>query len=196
MDRPGIFAATFVALFALSFAFLWAVNALPNMETGFRTSSPSGSAGQTLAPQGPASYPTRVVATSIGLDAAVVNPQSTDVDVLDKALEQGAVRYPTSALLGQDGTVLIFGHSSYLPVVYHQYYKTFDGIQNLKKGAIVSVFAGNAEYRYSVTSVTLANAEQDVVELPQTGTHLVLVTCDSFATKSTRYVVKADLVGE
>ncbi len=68
-----------------------------------------------------------------------------------------------------DGTVLIFGHSSYLPVVYHQYYKTFDGIQNLKVGSIVSVYSGTLEYRYSVTGVKVADATQDVVQLPTTG---------------------------
>jgi sortase (surface protein transpeptidase) len=42
----------------------------------------------------------------------VVNPSSTDIDVLDQDLTLGAVHYPTSAQLGVNGTVLIFGHSS------------------------------------------------------------------------------------
>ena len=96
---------------------------------------------------------------------------------------------------GQEGTVLLFGHSSYLPIVHNQSYKAFDGIQNLKTGDIISVFSNNHEYRYSVVGVKLADASQDVIELPQTGKHLTLVTCDSFASKSNRFVVTADLVG-
>lgn len=197
LDRPFSFAFTFLALFALAFCFMWAADSLPDAATGETPAvsvEQQPAAEQTAQPQNP-EQPVRVVAKDIGLDVAVVNPATTSVDVLDTALESGAVRYPTSAMLNQDGTVLLFGHSSYLPIVYHQYYKTFDGIQNLKEGDIVSVYSGDTEYRYSVTGVHLANADQDVIELPQSGKHLILVTCDSFATKSTRYVVNADFVG-
>lgn len=201
-ERPFTFSLTFVALFACMVLFMAAVDALPESVTGSSEDSSqqvlgSASPQPDYVAQSPqtSEYPTRVVAKSIGLDATVVNPIATDVDSLDQELTKGAVRYPTSALLGQDGTVLLFGHSSYLPVVYHQYYKTFNGIQNLKKGATVSVYSQGTEYRYSVTEVRLANADEDVVELPQSGKRLVLVTCDSFATKSSRYVVLADLLG-
>ena len=55
-----------------------------------------------------AEAPVRVAAGDIRLDAAVANPTSTNVEVLDQALLKGAVRYPTSAELGVNGTVLIF----------------------------------------------------------------------------------------
>lgn len=208
LERPFSFAITFLALFALVFAFLAMTDSLPDATTGTEPAaqtatnsqqdapSVSGGAQQIATDPGAApQVPVRVVAKDIGLDVSVSNPATTSVDLLDKALEDGAVRYPTSALLNEEGTVLLFGHSSYLPIVYHQYYKTFNGIQNLKEGETVSVFAAGTEYRYTVTGVRIANADEDVIELPQSGKHLVLVTCDSFATKSTRYVVNADFVG-
>lgn len=140
--------------------------------------------------------PTRIVVSKIGLSVIISNPSSADVNVLDDALSKGAVRYPTSGLLGHNGTVLLFGHSSYLPIVHNQAYKSFDGIQDLKTGDIISVFSGNTEYRFSVTGVKVANANNDIVSLPADAQHLTLVTCDSFATKSDRYVVTADLVGQ
>ena len=188
--RPVSFAVTFLALFALTFAFLAMTDSLPDAATG-ETPAPVAVAQTPGTPEAPV----RVVASNIGLDAVVVNPATTSVTILDENLMQGAVHYPTSAPLGTEGTVLLFGHSSYLPVVYNQHYKTFNGIQNLKAGEEVSVYSGTTEYRYTVTSVAVANAEQDVIELPSAGKHLVLVTCDSFATKSTRYVVKADFAG-
>ncbi len=188
----GVFLVTFVMLFGIAVAFLGAVDALPEPSVaGSNTTGLLHSAKNTDKPESPV----RIVATSIGLDRTVVNPVSTDVAVLDQELTKGAVRYPTSAMLGVDGTVLLFGHSSYLPVVYHQYYKTFNAIQNLKKGAVVSVFSGATEYRYSVVNVRVADATEDVVELPATGKHLVLVTCDTFSKKTSRFVVTADLVG-
>jgi LPXTG-site transpeptidase (sortase) family protein len=139
--------------------------------------------------------PVRVVAASIGLDEMVLNPESTDIKVLDEALLKGTVRYPNSAPLGVDGTMLLFGHSSYLPVVRNQNFKAFNGIQKLQTGSVVSVFSDTTEYRYTVTGVRKADASEDVIELPSVGKHLTLVTCNSFGTKSDRFVVTADFVG-
>ena len=183
------FALTFVALFALAFVFLAGVDALPEPQTNTRTSDVlvQDSASPAL--------PIRIVAKSIGLDKTIANPTSTDVGTLDTALLDGTVRYPTSAKLGEEGTVLIFGHSSYLPIVRNQNYKAFNGIQKLKAGETVSVYSGAAEYRYTVTGVRLANATEDVIELPATGKFLTLVTCDSFGKKTDRFVVTAKFEG-
>ena len=185
----GVFSMTFVLLFILMYGFMAVVDALPDP-----TNAPSHSSVVATAPASPEA-PVRIVASDIKLDATVANPTSTNVDTLDADLLHGAVRYPTSAELGVEGTVLIFGHSSYLPIVHNLSYKTFDGIQNLKTGQIISVYSQDREYRYSVVGIKLADATQDVVQLPTTGKHLVLVTCDSFASKSNRFVVTADFVG-
>ncbi len=200
------FTLTFVVFLAISYIFLFSVGATPD-PAGDTTAviaedTTSGVGADTLARDAtyttPASVntpeaPLRVVAKSINLDTSVSNPTSTDNDVLDAALAKGAIRYPTSATLGVDGTVLLFGHSSYLPIVHNQAYKTFDGIQNLKEGDVVSVYSAAHEYQYKVVGVRIANAEQDGIDLSTTGRHLTLVTCDSFASKSHRFVVTADL---
>ncbi len=194
IGRTGAFLVTFVLLFVLMIAFLGAVDALPDHSNTVATPATQV---HTVAQNTNATpeAPVRVVAKNIGLNAAVVNPTSTNIETLDKALTLGAVRYPTSAMLGVNGTVLLFGHSSYLPVVYHQYYKTFNAIQNLKPGQIISVYSGTQEYRYSVNGVRVADSTEDVVELSSTGKRLVLVTCDSFSKKTNRFVVTADFVG-
>ena len=191
-EHPVAFATVFFAFFCATLVFLAAVDALPNpVSSGVSGGTNPGNEISVSQPESPL----RIVAKDIAMDVPVENPASTDVDVLDEALKHGAVRYPTSALLGVDGTVLVFGHSSYLPIVYNQYYKTFDGIQNLKPGQMVSVYSGTTEYRYSVTGVRIADATQDVVDLSGVGKHLTLVTCDSFADKTNRFVVTADFVG-
>jgi LPXTG-site transpeptidase (sortase) family protein len=195
LSKLGSFLVTFVALFAVMFVFLAAVDALPEASSSPAHTASGVASGQTASNPSQPELPTRVAAAAIGLDVSVKNPVSTDVDVLDETLLSGAVRYPTSAQLGVDGTVLIFGHSSYLPIVHNQNYKAFDGIQNLKAGEVVSVYSGTREYRYRVVSVRVADATEDVVELPLTGKHLVLVTCDSFSKKTNRFVVTADFVG-
>lgn len=190
MERPGAFSVTFVLLFFIIYGFMAAVDALPEKNAS-ATRSTATSTAEIAEPESPV----RVVAKTIGMDVTIENPESTEIAILDEALLRGAVRYPTSAMLAEEGTVLLFGHSSYLPIVYNQTYKAFNKVQNLKTGEIISVFSDAHEYRYHVTSVRVADATEDVVELRANGKSLVLVTCDSFSSKTSRFVVTAEFVG-
>lgn len=189
LKRPVAFGLTFGVLFLLTFVFLVAVDIVPERSSHTREEST-----QAVAPAA-AEEPVRVVAKAIGLDVAVRNPDSTEVTVLDEALLHGAVRYPTSAKLGAEGNMLLFGHSSYLPIVHNQNYKAFNKIQNLKTGDTVSIYSATAEYRYRVVGVREADASEDVIELSSEGKKLTLLTCDSFGKKTDRFVVEADFVG-
>jgi LPXTG-site transpeptidase (sortase) family protein len=188
LQRPWAFSLMFVVLFVMTYSFLAAVDALP--EPPGLTYDP-----QAVVATGNPQEPVRVVAPAIGMNVTIENPATTNLSVLDEALLRGAVRWPESALLGAEGTVFLFGHSSYLPVVYNQAYKAFNKIQDLKTGETISVYSGSHEYRYRVVGVRLADAEEDVIELPQTGRQLILVTCDSFTRKTSRFVVTAEYVG-
>jgi len=195
-EHRGAFALAFITIFILTFLFLASVGATPDP---IHPQVVDGPVADTIreTPTTPVSpeIPVRIVVKDIGLDATIANPVSTDIEVLDAALLKGAVRYPTSAQLGVDGTMLLFGHSSYLPVVRNQAYKAFDDIQKLKPGQIIHVYSSGTDYQYSVTGVRVANADEDSIELNPNGKHLTLVTCDSFATKSSRFIVTADFVG-
>ena len=200
MERPVAFSMAFLVFFFIAFGFLASVGATPDPlpVTASGTSAQDTNTNQVATTPDNPEAPVRVVAKDVGLDVTVVNPTTTDVDQLDQELTKGAVHYPTSAALGVNGTVLLFGHSSYLPVVYHQYYKTFDGIQNLKTGQIVSVYSGTTEYRYAVTGVRVADSTDDSnnqIPLYSDNKYLTLVTCDSFASKSNRFIVTATYVG-
>ncbi len=195
--NPIAFALAFVAFFLLTVWFLSTMDALPDPSKTNTSEVQASTAVSTETPVKVAAteLPVRVSAPKIGLNVTIKNPSSTDVDVLDEALLSGSVRYPGSAKLGENGTVLLFGHSSYLPVVHNQAYKAFDGIQNLKAGDTVSVFSNSLEYRYTVEKVEVANANEDVVELRKDAQYLTLVTCDSFTKKTDRFIVTAKFVG-
>ena len=190
------FALAFLGVFTTLFVLLLLVDLVPDSMSVWPKESKTTVVSESAHATSTSELPLHIVISAISLKADIANPTTTDVNVLDDALTRGAVRYPTSALLGQEGTVVLFGHSSYLPVVHNQAYKTFDGIQDLHLGDVISIFSGASEYRYSVTGVRTANVnDQDTstIALAQTGHHLILITCDSFATKSDRYVVSADL---
>lgn len=193
MAHPASFAGAFVLLFTLSFVVLAAADALPEpVATNSSTEvAEEGSRVEVANPE----MPVRIVAEAVQLDVTISNPSSTNVNALDNALLRGAVRYPTTAKLGEEGTMLVFGHSSRLAVIYNQAYKAFNNIQNLDEGDVVSVYSATAEYRYKVVGVRVADATEDVVEIKTTGKHLVLVTCDNFTSKTSRFVVTAEFVG-
>jgi LPXTG-site transpeptidase (sortase) family protein len=193
-QRPGAYLITFVMLFVIMVGFMAAVDALPEAPAGTTPVAQEPAGAEPAAPAN-AEAPVRVVAKSVNMDVSIENPGTTDIAVLDDALLRGAVRWPESAMLGVEGTVFLFGHSSYLPVVYNQAYKAFNKIQDLKTGDTISVYSATTEYRYAVRSVRLADASEDVIELPQTGRQLILVTCDSFGRKTSRFVVTAELLG-
>lgn len=190
--RALAFAITFIILFCLTYVFLGMVDALPNPPEGAEAEP---AAVQQNIPADTRELPTRIVIKDIGTDWNILNPTETDLDTLNAAVDKAVMRWPTSALLGTDGTVALFGHSSHLPIVHNQAFKAFNNIEKLVAGQIISVYSAKAEYRYKVVGVRVASADEDVVELPADGKYLALVTCDNFGSKSDRYVVTANFEG-
>lgn len=139
-----------------------------------------------------AEEPTRLVMTSIGVDTAIINPNSTSYEVLDTALTKGAVRYPGSGYPGV-GNMFVFGHSTGFSVVQNQAYKTFNKLKNAKKGQTVTVYSKSAVYEYVVTNVELVDKSKALVEFDTTKNMITLSTCDSFGRDQDRYVVEAEL---
>jgi LPXTG-site transpeptidase (sortase) family protein len=135
-------------------------------------------------------FPTRIKIPSIGVNALVLKPRSTEAAELDTQLTKGAVYYPGSGLLA-DGNVFIFGHSTNWKVVNNPAYKTFNGVQNLVSGDEIFVTGTDKTYVYKVSSVTLANNDEVWVDLSGDEKRLTLSTCNSFGKKQERYVVEA-----
>lgn len=140
--------------------------------------------------------PARMVVTSVGIDTAIRNPTATALPVLDAELLKGAVYYPGTASLGEEGSMLLFGHQTYLPAIQNKAFKTFNDLQKVSQGDLISVYADNGtEYRYAVRSVTLVNVDIGSIALETVGHTLTLVTCNSLGAKEERYIVKADFIG-
>ena len=147
--------------------------------------------------EAPKVLPKRLKIASIDLDLPVQNIESHDIQTLDTALKDGPVRYEDSAQLAEAGNMLIFAHSSHLPIVHNQMYKAFNRIPELKADDTITVVGEDGkEYLYTVTSVRKTDADEAVIDLsPTQGTKLTLSTCDTLTSKSSRFVVEADFIG-
>ncbi len=202
--RRWSFLALSLLVFLLSVYALSALSLLPDAPAApapapakvtLASSTPLvASAEATTALVGIGEDPVKISIPAINLSATIANPDTTDIAALDSLLLKGAVRYPTSATLGENGNLILFGHSSYLPIVRNQAYKTFDGIQKLRPGDAITVYSSDAAYSYRVRSVEKEDATSAAIPLSVSGKVLTLSTCDSFAAKTDRFVVTADFV--
>lgn len=143
------------------------------------------------------SKPVTIIIPSIGMNLPVQNPSTRDLGVLDTLLQKGPARYVDSAKLGEKGNVIIFAHSSHLPVVKNQMYKAFNRVPELVQGDTITIVGDDGQkYLYSVTSVRKANASDATIDLsPRVGTKLTLVTCDTLTSKDARFILEADFIG-
>ena len=139
--------------------------------------------------------PTRIIFDTLDeRSVTVLNPESRSVEVLDTALLSGVVRHPDSADFERTGTILLFGHSSYLPNVLNKNFQAFNGIQKLTWGDTVRLQSSDTEYVYRVDRVYEASASDADVKIETGKSKLTLVTCDSFGAKTDRFVVEASLI--
>jgi LPXTG-site transpeptidase (sortase) family protein len=170
-----------------------ALSSLPQL--GVTGSASAGAAASTAA-QGVA--PVRIKIPSVGIDLPVQNPATRDVDTLDALLNNGPAHYVDSANLGESGNVLIFAHSSHLPIVHNKMFQAFNQIPDVEPGASIELDgADGTAYLYTVDSVVKADTT-DGTTIPLSasiGKKLTLVTCDTLTGKSARFILTADFVG-
>jgi LPXTG-site transpeptidase (sortase) family protein len=138
--------------------------------------------------------PDKIIIDALNKEIAVLNPASASVAALDHALLSGVVRHPHSSDLFEEGTVFLFGHSSYLPNVINKNFQAFNGIEKLEWGDTIRLQSADFEYVYRVDRVYEVKASTAEVKIATKGKRLTLVTCDTFGAKEDRFVVEATLI--
>ena len=137
--------------------------------------------------------PTRLIIPSIGVDTKVFIPRSTSIPVLDAELQKGPVYYPGSGTINT-GNMFIFGHSTGYAVVINKAYKVFNELKNLTSGDIIYVESEGKRFTYRVRSVDKVDKDETLVTFDTKAHLLTLSTCNSFGSKSDRFVVVAEFV--
>ena len=142
--------------------------------------------------------PKRMKISAIGLDLPVQNPATTDLSVLDQLLQYGPARHALSGKIGDDRNMIIFAHSSHLPIVHNQMYRAFNRVPELSVGDTIELDGADGKaylYRISapVEKADTTNFDENFLGSPEK--KLILVTCDTLTGKSARYIARADFVG-
>src|SRR3989344_9240873 len=192
---PLVFAVIFFALYGLRFV-PGDILMIGEELAGRRGYNPQPVAGEKNVPAG--NYTVgepRIIIESIGLDSAIIFQSSSDLAVLNESLLKGVVHFPKSAFPGQDGTVLIFGHSTTKLPAKNKNYAVFNHLKDLERGDVVKIQSGDQEYRYSVLSVVLKKASEAEIDLESATPKLILSTCNVLGRKEERFVVEAEFMG-
>ncbi len=125
----------------------------------------------------------------LNIDTAMVQVGSLD-------LKKSLIQYPQTALPGQFGSPVIFGHSV-LPQFYNpkSYLTIFSTLYKLKQGDQILINFDNVEYKYLVEEMyEVLPTDLSVLEQRFDGRYLTLITCTPPGTYLRRLVIKARIV--
>ncbi|MFZ2975792.1 MAG: sortase [Candidatus Moraniibacteriota bacterium] len=138
-----------------------------------------------------------VLSDKIGLAAPMVWSTSTDEKILEKDLERGVVHYPSSGVPGQNGNVIISGHSSNYVWAKGEYNSVFKNINKLSEGdeIVVRISQQNGkvfDYKYKIIEKRTLDGSNDWIfqDFPDEQI-LTLSTCWPIGTDISRLVIRA-----
>jgi sortase A len=123
------------------------------------------------------------------VDNAIVTVGSLD-------LKKSLIQYPQTALPGQLGSPVIFGHSV-LPQFFNpkSYLTIFSTLYKLKTGDEIFIDYDNIRYRYLVEEMyEVSPNDLSVLEQRFDGRYLTLITCSPPGTYLRRLIIKARIV--
>ncbi|MBI4085553.1 MAG: class E sortase [Candidatus Liptonbacteria bacterium] len=135
----------------------------------------------------------KIVIPKIAVDSPIILSSSRDLDVLNKELTKGVIHYPDSAMPGRTGNVILFGHSSLLPV-HNPALAVFTRANELKPGDVIDIYSDTKKYSYAVTKVEIKIADDTRLDFESDKKILTLSTCDILGGKESRYVVTAEFL--
>jgi sortase A len=118
------------------------------------------------------------------------------VEIGGEDLYQALIHYPGTALPGQYGNVVIFGHSVLPQFFSPKNYKTiFSTLPTLEEGDEVFIDYDGISYRYVVTQMVEVGPDDiSVLEQWYDSEYLSLITCVPPGTYMKRLIVRAKLV--
>ncbi|MEI8067421.1 MAG: sortase [Candidatus Shapirobacteria bacterium] len=117
------------------------------------------------------------------------------VDVGSMDLKKSLIQYPKTALPGQLGNTVIFGHSV-LPQFFNpkSYLTIFSTLHKLKIGDEIQISFNGSDYVYKVQEMfEVQPTEMSVLDQRFDGKYLSLITCSPPGTLLRRLVIKASL---
>lgn len=131
--------------------------------------------------------------SSYNLSIPALSIKNATVSTNDYDLAKHLVNYPGTAIPGERGNAVIFGHST-LPQLFNQKdYKTiFANAYRLKVGDEIVAVVNNVLYQYQIFNIIVVDPEDSsALSQPLDDYYLTLVTCTPPGTTWKRLIIKA-----
>ncbi len=138
-------------------------------------------------------YSPEIKIAKIGLDAPVIT--NIAIDQVIPTLVNGVVQLQGSATPGQNGNVVIFGHSSDYPWSTGHYKNIFALLDKLVVGDQIVIPFHDQEFSYTVTGSKVVKPTDLSVLNKTDGPTLTLITCYPVGTATNRLIITATLSG-
>ena len=123
-----------------------------------------------------------------------LNIDGNNMEGYMKSLESGVAHLKSTALPGENGNTVIFGHSSYYKNKPGNYKTVFAKLNNLAVGDEIKINYKSKDLIYKVTEKRIVKPEDtSVVNQDKTQKILTLITCWPVGTTNERLVIRADL---
>jgi sortase A len=138
----------------------------------------------------------KVIIPKINVDVPVVyDAGSNDEKAIQAALENGVVHYPGTPVPGENGNVVVVGHSSNNLLNKGKYKFAFVLLNRLEVGDTITMQYGGKRYVYKVYEKIIVKPSDVGVLGPTDKTaSLSLITCDPPGTSINRLVVRAEQI--
>lgn len=145
-----------------------------------------------VAPVAPASASSELIVPSINVKAPVIYEASTNNATIAYDLRNGVVHYGSTALPGERGNVVIFGHSSGVAWAPGDYKFIFTLLNKLSPGQQITLHYQGTRYVYVVSgSQIVPPTDMTILNTNGMQSELSLVTCTPVGTSKNRLVVHA-----
>lgn len=146
---------------------------------------------QSTLPEISSSNPTSYVLSipKLKIDSATVIVGSSD-------LKKSLIQYPQTALPGQLGNAVVFGHSV-LPQFFNpkSYLTIFSTLYRLRQGDEIFISYDNISYKYLIEEMyEVSPNDLSVLEQRFDGRYLTLITCSPPGTYLRRLIIKSRIV--
>lgn len=113
---------------------------------------------------------------------------------IQQALRSGVVHYPGTALPGENGNVVVTGHSSYYAWDPGRFKDVFSLLHDVREGDKVLVYFNQKKYLYEIQEKKIVFPKDVDVLAPTNREQLTLITCTPIGTNLKRLILIGRLV--